>query len=79
MKVRKLATIIKNNNYSHIIVEKRWNYFDGDYDYYLIRIIVDENGKAKKYEERITREYGRELMGEGKGLSNTILKYKYGR
>ena len=64
MKARKLLTIGRDNCYSHILVEKRYNYFDNDYDYFIVRIIVDELGNVERYEEKIPREEGRRLMGE---------------
>jgi hypothetical protein len=63
-KAKKLMTIGKEGSYNHILVERRWNYFDNDYDYFVVRIVVDEFGNVERYEEKIPREYGKELMGE---------------
>jgi len=64
VKARKLLTVGKDGSYGHILVEKRYNYFDGDFDYFVIRILVDEFGNVERYEEKVPREEGRRLMGE---------------
>ena len=64
MKARKLLTIGRNGSYNHILIERRYNYFDGDFDYFIVRIIIDEFGNTERYEEKISREEGRRLMGE---------------
>jgi len=64
VKARKLLTVGKGGSYGHILIEKRYNYFDNDYDYFLVRIIIDEFGNTERYEEKIPREEGRRLMGE---------------
>jgi len=64
VKARKLLTIGRNGSYNHILIERRYNYFDGDFDYFIVRIIIDEFGNTERYEEKISREEGKKLMGE---------------